>query len=133
MNHEKYEKIEHIKSLDPNDRAISPRSGECRFEPGEDGQVRRAKGEKVSESRRVRHGDDNLDGLVPDRPLDQDGEYIATRRDGNAVLHCIAWRDHGRWRRLSDWLEQMPKSADHPMEVTFCSQVALPHAGWPSI
>jgi len=36
---------------------------------------------------------------------------IATMREGTHALHCIAWRDHGHWRRLSDWSEQMPESA----------------------
>jgi hypothetical protein len=47
------EKIERIKSLDPGDpAAVSAQPGACRFEPGEDASLRRAKEEKVAESLR---------------------------------------------------------------------------------
>ena len=36
------EKIEQIKSLDPNSTDVSQQHGLCRFEPGEDALVRRA-------------------------------------------------------------------------------------------
>src|SRR5687768_6763507 len=110
MDHDQV-KIEQIKSLDPNDRNISPQRGVCRFEPGEDAKIRRAKEEKVAESMRVRQGDRNIDGFVPSQAVDHDGEYIATRREGGLALHCIVWRELGQWRRLSDWSERMPESA----------------------
>ena len=115
MDHDQ-EKIEQIKSLDPDGPNISAQHGVCRFELGEDAKIRRAKEEKVSESLQARQGHSNIDGFVPAQAVDHDGEYIATRHEGTVELHCIAWRDSGQWRRLSDWSEQMPESA-------------LPHAG----
>ena len=112
------EKIERIKALDANDPDVSPQRGACRFEPGEDGRVRRAKEEKVAEALQARQAHD-LDGFVPAQPVYGDGEYIATKRAGTHVLHCIAWRDHGRWRRLSDWAERMPESAMPHAEILF--------------
>src|SRR5688572_28519299 len=104
MDHDQ-EKIEQVKSLDPSDANISAQRGACRFEPGEDAKVRRAKEEKVAESLQARHGHTNIDGFVPAQPVDHDGEYIATRREGTRELHCIAWRDREQCRRLSDWSE----------------------------
>lgn len=127
------EKLERIKSLDPNDWGISPQNGVCRFEPGEDALVRRAKEEKVAEAQQARQGCPDIDGLVPAQPVEHDGEYVATRRDGNALLHCIAWRDHGRWKRMSPWSEQMPESARRQAEVAFVPQQGLPHAGRPAV
>jgi len=115
-------KMEQIRSLDPNDPNISPQSGLCRFEPGEDATLRRAKAEKVTESFQVRHGRTNIDGFVPAQSVDHDGEYIATRREGNVHLHCIAWRDQGQWRRLSDWSEQMPESLFPHAEIIFAPE-----------
>jgi hypothetical protein len=124
------QKIEQIKSLDPNDRSVSPQRGVCRFEPGEDAKVRRAKEEKVAESLQLRETRD-LDGFVPTEPVQQDGEYIATKREGAHQLHCIAWRDHGRWRRLSDWSEQMPESATPHAEILFAPEPGRLHPGQP--
>jgi hypothetical protein len=73
MDHDQ-EKIEQIKSLDPNAPNISAQLGVCRFEPGEDAKVRRAKEEKVTESLHARQGHSNIDGFVPAQPVDQDGE-----------------------------------------------------------
>ena len=126
------QKIDQIKSLDPNDRDVSPQRGVCRFDPGEDAKVRRAKEEKVVESLQARQVRD-LDGFVPAQPVQQDGEYIATKREGILQLHCIAWRDHGRWRRLSDWSEQMPESAMPHAVILFAPEPGLPHSGQPSI
>jgi hypothetical protein len=117
------EKIEQIKALDVNGPDVSPQRGACRFEPGEDAQVRRAKEEKVAESLQARQALD-LDGFVPAQPVHADGEYIATKRDGGHALHCIAWREHGRWRRLSDWSEQMPESARPHAEIFFAPERA---------
>jgi hypothetical protein len=127
------QKIEQIKSLDPNDRHISPQNGVCRFEPGEDAQVRRAKEEKVAEALRVRRGGTNIDGFVPAQSVQRDGEYIATRQEGNLQLHCIAWRDHGRWRRLSGWSQQMPESALPHAEIVFAPEPGLLYPLEPSI
>jgi len=126
------QKIEQIKSLDPTDRNVSPQRGVCRFEPGEDAKVRRAKEEKVVESLQARQARD-LDGFVPAQPVKQDGEYIATKREGTLQLHCIAWRDHGRWRRLSDWSEQMPESATPHAEILFAPEPGPLHPGQPAI
>jgi hypothetical protein len=138
MDRDHEEKIEQIKSLDANDPNISPRCGVCRFEPGEDGRIRRAKEEKVAEALRAREGRDarealqarearareaqDLDGFVPAQPVYEDGEYIATKRAGTLALHCVAWRDHGQWRRLSDWSEQMPESAVPHLEILFAPE-----------
>src|SRR5687767_3703099 len=124
------EKIEQIKSLDPNDPTISPQRGLCRFEPGEDAKIRRAKEEKVAQSLQARQG---INGFVPAQPVHHDGEYLATRREGALQLHCIAWRDHGQWRRLSDWSEQMPESAVPHAEILFAPEPGLLHPGQPSI
>jgi hypothetical protein len=125
--------IEQIKSLDPNDPNISPRRGPCRFEPGEDAKLRRAKEEKVAEALHVRHGDTDINGFVPAEPVHRDGEYVATRREGGLRLHCIAWRDHGRWRRLSGWSEQMPESAIPHAEILFAPQPGPPPPSQPSV
>jgi hypothetical protein len=122
-------KIERIKSLDPDDPKISAQLGVCRFEPGEDAKVRRAKEEKVAESLQARHGHRSIDGHVPAVPVDHDGEYIATRREGTLELHCIAWRDGGLWRRLSDWSEQMPESAIQHAEILFAPEPGILHPG----
>ena len=132
MDHDQ-ETIEQIKSLDPNDRNISAQLGVCRFEPGEDAKIRRAKEEKVAESLQARQGHRNIDGFVPAQPVDHDGEYIATRRQGTVELHCIAWRDSGQWRRLSDWSEQMPESAMQHADILFAPEPGLLHPGQPSI
>ena len=124
------QKIDQIKSLDANDRNVSPQRGLCRFEPGEDSKVRRAKEEKVIESLQVRQGRD-LEGFMPAQAVEQDGEYIATKREGAHLLHCIAWRDHGRWRRLSDWAEQMPESAKPHAEILFSPEPGRLHPGEP--
>ena len=121
MDHDQ-EKIDRIKSLNPNDPDISSQRGLCRFEPGEDATVRRAKEEKVVESSQVRQRRTNIDGFVPAQPVDRDGEYIATRREGSMQLHCIAWRDLGQWRRMSDWSEQMPESLFPHAEIVFAPE-----------
>ena len=121
MDHDQ-QKIERIRSLDPNDANISSQHGLCRFEPGEDGAVRRAKEEKVLESFYVQHHHTHIDGFVPAQPVERDGEYIATRHEGAAQLHCIAWRDHGQWRRMSDWSEQMPESLFPHAEIIFAPE-----------
>ena len=126
MDHDQ-EKIEQIKSIDPTDPDVSAQRGVCRFEPGEDAKVRRAKEEKVAESLQARHGHGTIDGYVPARPVDHDGEYIATRREGTLELHCIAWRDGGLWRRLSDWSEQMPESAIQHTEILFAPEARVLH------
>jgi hypothetical protein len=132
MDHDQ-ETIEQIKSLDPNGRNISAQLGVCRFEPGEDAKIRRAKEEKVAESLQARQGHRNIDGFVPARPVDDDGEYIATRCEGTVELHCVAWRDRGQWRRLSDWSAQMPESAMPHAEILFAPEPGLLHPGQPSI
>ena len=126
------DQIERIKSLDANDPHVSPQRGLCRFEPGEDAQVRRAKEEKVAESMQARQAHD-LDGFLPAQPVHADGEYIATKRDGGHALHCIAWRDHGRWRRLSDWSEQMPESATPHAEILFAPDRGRLHPDPPRV
>ena len=128
------QKIEQIRSLDPNDAHISPQLGLCRFEPGEDAAVRRAKMEKVLEAFHVRQTCTSIDGFVPTQPVDHDGEYIATRQEGRAQLHCIAWRDHGHWRRMSDWSEQMPESLLPHAEILFAPEpgrLLVPPGQWP--
>src|SRR5262245_42067577 len=107
------EKIQQIRSLDPHDPDISPQRGVCRFEAEEDATLRRVKEEKVAESLNAgqRHSTStNLDGFVPAQGVDRDGEYIATRREGGVLLHCVAWRELGQWRRMSQWSQQMPES-----------------------
>ena len=126
------EKIEHIKSIDPGGADASSQRGSCRFEPGEDAKVRRAKEEKVAESLRARHGHTSIDGFVPAEPVDRDGHYVATRREGTHELHCVAWREHGQWRRLSDWSEQMPESAEPHAEILFAPEPRL-YPGRPAI
>jgi hypothetical protein len=130
MNHEQ-EKIEQIKSLDPSGPNISAQLGLCRFEQGEDATLRRAKEEKVAESFQVRQGRMDIDGFVPAESVDHDGEYIATRREGHVQLHCLAWRDHGQWRRLSDWSEHMPESLFPHAEIIFAPEPGrqLSHPG----
>ena len=123
-----HEKIEQIKSLDPKAADVSQQHGLCRFEPGEDALLRRAKEEKVTESLHARHGHSEIDGLVPAEQVDHDGEYIGTKREGAVELHCIVWREGGQWRRLSDWSEQMPQSARRPAEVLFTKE-PLPRPG----
>ena len=134
------EKIELIKSLDPNAPDVSAQRGLCRFEPGEDARLRRAKEEKVAESSAAppparppapphppapaAQRPVSLDGYVPAQLVHDDGEYIATRQEGTHSFHCIAWRDHGQWRRLSDWSEQMPESATPHAEILFAPQAA---------
>ena len=144
------EKIEQIKSLHPDDPDVSPQRGPCRFDPGEDGALRRAKEEKVAESLRIRPpqqeqpdsaaggrrastpgsaqagGQTDIDGFVPAQRVDHDGEYIVTRREGRLQLHCIAWRDGGQWRRLSDWSEQMPESLFPHAEIIFAPEPSRP-------
>ena len=132
MDREQQEKIEQIKSLDPNDPTVSSQRGLCRFEPGEDAKLRRAKEEKVAESVQATQGIRNIDGFVPAQPVHRDGEYIATRLEGAVELHCIAWRDHGQWRRLSDWSEQMPESAAPHAEILFAPEPGL-HPFQPSL
>jgi hypothetical protein len=134
MERDQQKKIEQIKSLGPDDPNISSQRGPCRFEPGEDGALRRAKEEKVAESlRRAQpppppqpprppRRDSNIDGFVPADAVDHDGEYIATRREGGVQLHYIAWRDHGQWRRMSDWSEQMPESLSLHAEILFAPE-----------
>ena len=126
------QKIEQIKSLDPNDRSVSPqrrrvpvRAGRRREGPA--GQ-RRESGRVVT-ARETR----DLDGFVPTEPVQQDGEYIATKREGTHQLHCIASRDHGRWRRLSDWSDQMPESATPHAEILFAPEPGRLHPGQPWI
>ena len=126
------EKIERIKSVDANDPDVSPQRGVCRFEPGEDAAVRRAKEEKVADALRARQAHD-LEGFVPAQPVHDDGEYIATKREGSHALHCIAWRDHGRWRRLSDWSEQMPESAVPHAEILFAPDRGVGQPGPPLV
>ena len=118
------EKIEQIRSLDPNDPGISAQHGACRFELGEDPVVRRAKEEKVAESMRRRYGHASIDGFVPAQPVERDGEYIATRCEGTLQLHCIFWRDHGLWRRLSAWSEQLPESLLPHAQIVFAPRQA---------
>jgi hypothetical protein len=130
MDHDQ-EKIEQVKSLDPNDANISAQRGVCRFEAGEDAKIRRAKEEKVAESLQARHGHTNIDGFVPAQPVDHDGEYIATKREGALALHCIAWRERGQWRRLSGWSEQMPESATPHAEILFAPEPGLLHPAQP--
>ena len=120
------ERIEHIKLLDPNGADVSPQRGLCRFEPGEDALVRRAKEEKVAASLRARQGHTSIDGFVPAEPVHRDGEYVATRREGTHELHCVAWRERGQWRRLSDWSEQMPESAAPHAGVLFAPEPGPP-------
>jgi hypothetical protein len=120
------EKIEQIKSLDPNTADVSPRRGLCRFKAGEGAKLRRAKEEKVAERLNAAHGRGNIDGFVPAQPVHEDGEYIATRREGTHELHCIAWRDLGEWRRLSDWSESMPESAVPHAEILFAPEPGPP-------
>ena len=124
MDHNKL-KIEQIKSFDPNGANVSAQHGVCRFEPGEDAMVRRAKEEKVAESLQARHGHGNIDGYVPAQPVDHDGEYIVTRREEALELYCIAWRDGGLWRRLSDWSEQVPESATQHTKILFAPEIGL--------
>jgi hypothetical protein len=121
-------KIEQIRSLDPNAADVCQQLGACRLEPGEDPLVRRAKEEKVTESFHARHGHSDIDGFVPAQPVEHDGEYIGTKREGAVELHCIVWREGGQWRRLSDWSEQMPQSARRPAEVRFIRR-PLPQPG----
>src|SRR5215203_2506098 len=116
------DKIEKIKSLDPNTADVSPRRGLCRYEAGEGATLRRAKEEKVVESLNATQGHGNIDGFVPAQTVHDDGEYIATRREGTYALHCIAWREHGEWRRLSNWSELMPESAALHAEILFAPQ-----------
>ena len=120
------EKIEQIHALDPNGADVSQQHGVCRFEPGEDALVRRAKEEKLTESIHARHGHSDIDGLVPAHPVEHDGEYIGTKREGAVELHCIVWREGGKWRRLSEWSEQVPQSARRPPEVVFTTQPPSP-------
>jgi hypothetical protein len=53
---EDQKKSEQIKLLDPNNANVSSQRGMCRFEPGEDAKIRRAKEEKVAESVQARQG-----------------------------------------------------------------------------
>ena len=120
------EKIEQIGSLDPKAADVSQQHGLCRFEPGEDALLRRAKEEKVTESLHARHGHSDIEGLVPAQQVERDGEYIGTKREGGVELRCIVWRERGQWRRLSDWSEAMPQSARRRAEVLFTKK-SLPH------
>ena len=127
MERDQQKKIEQIKSLGADDPNISSQRGPCRFEPGEDATLRRAKEEKVAASLQARQGHSRqghttIDGFVPADAVDHDGEYIATRREGGVQLHCIAWRDHGQWRRMSDWSEQMPESLSLHAEILFAPE-----------
>jgi hypothetical protein len=59
---------------------------------------------------------------VPAEPVEHDGEYVATRREGTVQLHCIVWRDHGLWRRLSTWSQEMPESLLPHAEILFAPE-----------
>jgi hypothetical protein len=62
------------------------------------------------------------------RPTQYDGEYVATRREGMLELHCIVWRDHGLWRRLSAWSEEVPESLIPHSQITFAPKPSGPRA-----
>ena len=47
------QKIEAIRAMDPADPHVSSDGGPCRLNPGEDARLRRAKEEKVAESRQL--------------------------------------------------------------------------------